>query len=143
MNKILFGFLCSFPFFCYSNNVDRYLDFIDQISQGEDRPYAEMASSLLAPECKKIYNGTLYTETREDFIADLLQVNKTYGRWNVRPADIIISNDSAVLRLFIDMETLGSFTAIVILRYNENGLITEINEVFNKVEDSYQFEESK
>ncbi len=121
----------------------RYLGFINRISKGEV-PQRDAAVSLLAPDCKKVLNGKVYTKTRDDFISDLLEVNRTQGCWTVKPVDIISSpkNKSVTLRLMIDMEKLGPFTAIVICRFDANNLISEINEVFNKVEDSYHFDKA-
>ena len=119
----------------------RYLDFIGQISRGEVFPQMEEAATLLSTDCKKVLNGQLYTETSEDFVKDLLTVYENQGSWKVSPTDIIIasSTDAVVLRLFIEMENRSVYTAIVILRYNSCGLITEINEVLNQVNGSYGF----
>lgn len=124
--------------------VNRYLEFINRISKGEVFSYGDSAASILTDNCKKILNGKLFTKTRDDFISDLLQVNRTQGCWDVTPVDIISSpqNKCVTLRLMIDMKNLGAFTAIVILRFNSDYLISEINEVFNKVEDSYHFDDS-
>ncbi len=126
------------------NVTQRYLDLIHRISQGEDAAHREISTSILTPDCKKIFNGTLYTATRDDFISDLLEVNRTQGCWSVDPVDIISSpqQKTVVLRLMINMEKVGVFTTIVILRFDSNYLIYEINEVFNKVEGSYNFDGS-
>lgn len=121
----------------------RYLDFINKISQGELFPQGEEAASLLASDCKKVLNGQRYTQTREEFVADLLSVYASQGSWKVCPADIIVapSSHSVVLRLIIEMEQACTYTAIVILRYNSDYLITEINEVLNQVKGAYDFTE--
>jgi len=58
------------------------------------------------------------------------------------PADIIISTESntAVVRLFVDIPSKGHFTEILLMRFDDNLMISEINIVFNKVEDGYTFE---
>lgn len=117
----------------------RYLDFINQISRGEEFSQCEKAATLLTTDCKKILNGQTLTKNREDFVSDLLTIYENKGGWSVYPADIIIasSSNTVVLRLIIEMENFGTHTAIVILRYNSNYLITEINEVFSKVIGDY------
>lgn len=122
----------------------RFIDFVNRISQREVFSYSEVAASLLAPNCQKSFNGNLYTESRDDYIADLLEVNRVYGNWRVEPLDIIISpiNRCAVVRLMIDMEKFGTFTAIAILRFNEDYQVFEINEVLSRVESSYNFDEN-
>lgn len=79
----------------------------------------------------------------EAFVTDLLSVYENQGGWKIYPADILVapSSQSVVLRLFIEMENLGLYTAMVILRYNSDYLITEINEVLSRVKGSYDFED--
>jgi hypothetical protein len=122
--------------------TQRYLAFIDRMSQGEEFPQEEVASSLIAPDCKKILNGKLYTESRSAFIEDLIKVNQTLGCWKVKVVDRITSphSNTVVLRLMIDLENAGAFTEILILRYNSDCLISEMNVVFSKVEGSYNFD---
>lgn len=117
----------------------RYLEFINLISQGSD--LSEEAIEILSPDCLKILNGMLFTENREDFLLDLRSLYENVGAWKISPADIITdsSSNSSVLRLFIESEMLGTYTAIVILRYNSDFLITEINEVLAPVICSYDF----
>ncbi|CDR33221.1 hypothetical protein [Criblamydia sequanensis] len=116
-----------------------YLKLIDQISCGHFSP--EDGSPIISPSCKKILNGQLYTETREDFLNDLYSVYSAQGSWKIRLKDLFIDPESnaSVLRLFIEMEKLGIYTAIVILRYDSDYLITEINEVLTQVTGSYNF----
>lgn len=125
--------------------TDRYLNFINKISKGEAFPQMEAAAELLSPNCKKILNGQLFTQNREDFVTDLLSVYESQGAWKVYPMDTIIapSSNAVVLRIFIEMENSGTYTAIVILRYDSSYLITEINEVLNQVKGSYDFEDNK
>lgn len=113
----------------------RYLDWINQISKGEVFPHADKAATLLVSDCKKVLNGQIFTQNREAFVSDLLSVYQKQGAWNVNPVDIIVatSSNTVVLRLMIEMENDGTYTAIVILRYNSDLLITEINEVLSKV----------
>lgn len=124
--------------------ADQYLNFIDQISQGEVFSHWEAAAEILSPNCKKILNGQLFTDNREDFVTDLLSVYENQGPWKVYPVDIIAdtSSNTVVLRLFIEMKNFGTYTAIVILRYDASYLITEINEVLTQVKGSYDFKDN-
>lgn len=125
--------------------TDRYLNFINQISKGEAFPQMDVAAEIISPNCKKILNGQLFTQNREDFVNDLLSVFENQGGWQVYPADTIINSLSktVVLRLFIEMDNLGTYTAIVILRFDSSYLITEINEVLNLVKGTYGFKENQ
>jgi hypothetical protein len=121
----------------------RYLDFINQLGRGEDFPQLETAASLLSTNCKKVLNGQLFTNSREEFVSDLLSLYDKQGGWKVSPADIIVASPSntVVLRLFIEMNNSGTYTTIVILRYDSSQHITEINEVLNEVKGDYGFKD--
>ncbi|MBI3212109.1 MAG: hypothetical protein HYZ47_05485 [Simkania negevensis] len=114
------------------------MNFIGQISRGSVPSQIE-AAEILSADCKKVLNGQLFTQSREDFVMDLLSVYKNQGAWEVFPADIIVSSHAVVLRLFIEMEKAGAYTAMVILRYDADCLITEINEVLSPVKGGYDF----
>jgi hypothetical protein len=124
--------------------TDKYLNFINLMSKGSSVSQAEVVPEIISPKCKKILNGQLYTQNSEEFVNDLRSVYENQGAWEIYPADIIIdpSSNTVVLRLFIEMEKLGVYTAIVILRYDSDYLITEINEVLNQVKGSYDFKRS-
>ncbi len=121
--------------------TEKYLKFIDQISKGLHFSQLEAAEEILSPNCKKVLNGQLYAQNREDFVMDLLSVYQNHGGWEVYPQDIIIAplNNAVVLRLFIEIEKYGTYTAQVILRYDSDYLITEINEVLSPVNGYYDF----
>jgi hypothetical protein len=165
IKRFCFAIFCLIPIFSYSNELEieskkfqifqiqeeteikllnathQYLDFINKIGAGEIFPYKEVAENLLEQNLRKVFNGNLYTATRDDFIADLLLINATQGCWSVHPVEIITSpqSNTIVLRLIIKMENADFFTAIVILRFDERYLITEINEVFNRMGNPYNF----
>lgn len=121
--------------------TDTYIKFINQIGQGEVFSQTEVASKIISLNCKKILNGQLFTQNREEFVADLFSVYENQGPWKITPVDMIIesSSNTAVIRIIIEMEKIGTYTAIVILRYDSNYLIYEINEVLNQVKGSYDF----
>lgn len=151
MKKLIASILsCMLPLCSFAMEVShplveathRYVDFINRLNKGEDFAQHDVAATLLAPDCKKVFNGTIFTQSRQEFVDDLLTVYRTHGSWNIRPADILLSqdNNAVVMRLFVDMEKGGHFTEIVIVCFNAQGLIQELNIVFNKIEDGYHFE---
>jgi len=123
----------------------KYVDFINRIGKGEIFAQMDEAATVIAPECKKIFNGHLFAKNREDFVTDLLSVYKNHGCWQIIPIEVVRapSDNIVILRLLIETENFGTNTAIVILRYDSNYLITEINEVFSPVKGSYDFEGNK
>lgn len=126
------------------NAADKYLNCINQISKGIDFSQTKI-TEVVSSDCKKVLNGQLFTQSREAFLMDLRSVYENQGSWEVYPADIIVApaTNTVVLRLFIEMEKLGTYTAIVILRFDSDCLITEINEVLNQVKGSYDFKDNK
>lgn len=127
------------------NASRKYVGFINRIGGGEVFTQMDEAATLIAPECKKIFNGHLFAKNREDFIADLLSVYANHGCWKIIPIEVIRAplDNTVILRLIIEAENFGTNTAIVILRYDSNYLITEINEVFNQVQGTYDFAGNK
>lgn len=124
------------------NAVHRYIAFINRLASGEPFPQMQEAAALILPNCKRVFNGKLISEDRESFISDLLSVQRTKDCWKIHPTDIILSkgDHKVVVPFLIEMQNFGTFTAIVIFHYDENYMIQEINEVFNSVENSYNFE---
>ncbi len=122
--------------------ASRYIQFINRLASGEQFDHQESANKLLRHDCKKIFNGALVTSDSKAFVDDLLTLHATYGSWKLTPADIIISTESstAAVRLFVDIPALGKFTEIVLMRFDEDFSIFELNIVFSKVQDGYEFE---
>lgn len=123
--------------------TDNYLNFITKIAEGANFPQMEVASKILSPNCKKILNGELFKQNREDFVNDLLDVYKKQGGWKVELKETILSplSKTVVLRMFFTLKNSDIYTAIIILHFDSNFLITEINEVLNQVKGSYDFKD--
>lgn len=121
--------------------ADRYVDFINEVSSGQATHPLEKSKSLFAEDCRKVFNGHLFFKSREELVSDLVFLYKTKGGWNIHPVDTLVALDSrcVILRLKIALDKGGVYTAIKILRYNQDGLITEINEVFSPVQNEYDF----
>jgi hypothetical protein len=122
----------------------RYMDFINRIGKGETFAQMDEATTLFAPSCKKVFNGWLVAENREDLVTDLLAVYENHGSWKSIPIDIIsaAADNTLILRIIIETERFGTNTAIVILRCDSDYLITEINEVFSQVHHQYNFKDT-
>jgi len=130
--------------------TDQYLSLVNIIGGFKEKinplnlyEFNATARSVLDSCLKKIVNCSVRAENRYDFISDLIKINQTTSRWNASPVDTITSvkTGEVVLRLIINMEKVGMFTAIVILRFNKDYKIFEINEVLSKVEGAYPFDE--
>ena len=113
----------------------RYIDFITELGSNDQFDPAIM-TAICSPECKKIFNGRLIAESRDVFFADLLSIKQAHGGWRIQPVEIITSPKSmtAVFRLIIDIGHNPTSTTIVILRFNPDYTVKEINEVLNQFE---------
>jgi hypothetical protein len=114
--------------------TSRYIAFINQLG-GHDADIGDPAL-ICAPDCKKIFNGKLTANSRDEFISQLLDLKQNQGyHWAINPAEILFLPESrvAVLRSIITLERAEACTAIVILRYTPEFLVFEINEVFNRL----------
>lgn len=121
----------------------KYVATINKLSHGEEQDYYAIAGQLLSPDCKKIFNGACVASSSDQFVADLLEVYKNHGSWTITPVDIIpsLETNTVVMRLMVDIQTLGKYTELLILRLDNNNLISEINIVFSPLQESgYSFE---
>ena len=118
------------------NTTNQYFTFVNRIGGGE-AVKVEEASSILEPSCRKIFNGSIAATSLDSFVADLHSVYANFGSWKLIPVEIIdASKDNVVVfRAIIDSSSIGIYTAIVILKFSNEGRITEINEVFSRVEN--------
>jgi hypothetical protein len=114
--------------------TNRYIAFINQLG-GHDADSGDPAL-ICAPDCKKIFNGKLAANSRDEFISQLIDLKQNQGyHWAHNPAEILFFPESrvAVFRSIITIERAETCTAIVILRYTPEFLVAEINEVFNRL----------
>ena len=119
----------------------KYIQLMNYMGKGGQVQMAEVAL-LLAPDCKKVFNASLIQTTREGIMNDLVSVFANYGGWKHTLLESINASPSnvAVLRTVVETERIGTHTTIIILRFNQNNLITEINELFAPVKEGYNFQ---
>ncbi len=115
-----------------------YIALLNRMGNEKTLSYDKEVSALCAPQCKKIVNSAVWFEGREHFVPQLLATREKLGSWSITPLDIIPSQDgrTVVLRFLVLSENRPLWNTLVILRCNEELLITEINEVFNNYEGS-------
>jgi hypothetical protein len=123
-----------------SNAIERYMDFSNRMGKGDAFSQVE-EEMFLAPDCKKIFNGHLFTETRKEFVAEFQSIYQNFGGWKTNLVDIVKdpSENKVVLRLIIESENYGFGTAITMISYDSSYRITELNEVFSQIQDAYDF----
>lgn len=115
---------------------ENYIALLNRIGAHQNLSHEKDAQALCAPHCKKIVNGALWFEGAEHFVPQLLSTGEKVGFWSMEPLDIIPGKDerTVVIRFLVHTEKAGIWNTLVILRCNDDLLITEINEVFNSYE---------
>lgn len=119
--------------------ANNYMSLLLRMGMDLTASYQHDVEALFAPECKKIVNGSVWYEGLENFIPQLLTTGERVGAWQIEPLDVIANADgtSVVVRFLVTTESAGIWNTMVILRCNNDFLITEINEIFNFYEGPY------
>jgi hypothetical protein len=118
------------------NVGESYIDLLNRIGANQNLSYEKDVLSLCAPGCRKIVNGALWYDGAEYFVSQLLSTGEKVGFWSIESLDIIPGNDgrTVVVRFLVPTEKAGVWNTLVILRCNDDLLITEISEIFNSYE---------
>lgn len=113
----------------------RYIDFLKIVGNADVKTYAPQVLTLCTSNVKKVMNGKAALTTSDKFIAQLGEVRDMVGTWTIENLDTIISPEdhSCVVRYVLKSKE-GAYITLAILRYDDKGMITEINEVYNKFE---------
>jgi hypothetical protein len=116
-----------------------YMDLLNQIGNAQNLSHEKNVLKICSPTCKKIVNGSLWFEGVEHFIPQLLSTGEKVGIWSIEPLDNIPGKDerTVVVRFLVHTEKAGTWNTLVILRCNDQLLITEINEIFNSYEGAH------
>ena len=114
--------------------ANHYVAILDKI--GAPQSDCREILSLCTKNCKKVRNGKLLFKNR-DLFADQLNSGKEWlGTWSIDVQELLISIDTrtATIRYNLYTEKEGDLVVIVILHFDSNDLIHEINEVHNRLE---------
>lgn len=116
--------------------ANRYVDFLNQLGLIPEHSYPQEIFSLCAENCKKVRNGKLLFEGSEHFAEQLNTAKEWIGTWSIHVLDLIVSIESraVVVRYALSTQNEGELIVLVILRYDSDFKICEINEVHNKIE---------
>lgn len=114
----------------------RYVAFINRVGDPHYTSFEDEVTALCAAKCKIVLNGITLFEDRELLIPHLTNAREELGSWTVEPLDLVVSTESraVVVRYLLPTRNEGNVIAIMILRYDPDNLIAEINEVYNQFE---------
>jgi hypothetical protein len=112
-----------------------YIDYLIQFSS-QTIIYEQNMHSLFAPNCKKIMNGAIVANNSHELYMQLEETKKQFHSWHIQAyRDNIFSNqqnNTWVVQYDITTAQLGTMIVMAYLKLDPNGLICEINEVYNK-----------
>jgi hypothetical protein len=116
--------------------ADLYLSNLNQASSLDTAQIAEQVALICAPNCRKVVNGKVIFEDRESYSLQLSDIKRVVGTWSIQPLEILPYEDKnlVVIRQLVFTEKTGVLTVFLILRYNDEYKITEINEVYTQFE---------
>lgn len=114
--------------------AQQYIDYLKEVGASPNGGFMNSPHPF-AENCKKVINGDLILATASDFKNHLKEITKVSEGWRIELADKIAANDNktCVIRYFLSSATLGKFTTIAILRYDHDGLLEEVNEVYHPI----------
>jgi hypothetical protein len=115
--------------------ANQYLAVLNKIGDPRNKYDPENISKLCAHNCKKVRNGETLFEQKAHFADQLISGKEWLGSWSIHPLEILAIPDSnsAVIRYELTTEKEGRLLVFVILKFDENLHIYEINEVHNKI----------
>lgn len=118
------------------NAADLYLSNLNNASSLDTAQIADQVSKICAPNCRKVVNGKVIFEERESYSVQLSDIKKVVGAWSIQPLEILpyVDKNLVVIRQLVFTEKTGVLAVFLILRYNDEYKITEINEVYSQFE---------
>ena len=92
---------------------------------------------LFAPRCKKIVNGKTLCVTNQQLRENLWKAQTVYGKWQVNKQYELYPSPSnnCVTMKYIAETTKSKLLVIAILKLDSEGKITEIDEVYNTLDE--------
>ncbi len=116
--------------------ANRYIEILNHIGAPQSGCRTEEITSSCARNCKKVRNGEILFEERDQFPLQLEAGKSWLGSWSIDVKGLLIAADdrAAAIRYELSTEKEGNLIVFVLLYFDSNYLITEINEVHNKLE---------
>jgi len=116
--------------------ANQYLVVLGKIGDPHNKYDPENISKLCAHNCKKVRNGKTLFEQKAHFADQLKSGKEWLGSWFIHPLETLAIPDSnsAVIRYELTTEKEGQLLVFVILKFDENCQIYEIDEVHNKID---------
>lgn len=118
-----------------------YIAFLTAFGQSPNNNFSKECESLFSLNVKKIINSKVICTSRAQLIKQMIDVRTTYGIHKVHLLESFESADRTadIIHWEITYAKDNSTESIMtIVKYNEKGIIEEINEVYGEKE-AYQW----
>jgi hypothetical protein len=115
----------------------RYVGFLEQFGAQDQGNVKELMGSLFASDCQKIVNGKTITHTVDELYNQMAKAKEVVGTWSVNIVNPVMVNtetNTVVIHYEILTQEAGTFVVMKFLTV-DNGLVTEINEVYNALDN--------
>lgn len=112
--------------------AQNYTNFLAQFGKADKGDIKFLMQTLFAPDCRKVVNGKTVSKSIRKLYKQIKKAKKGTGLWTVSVvAPFIAQNNTVVVHYEIPTEKQGTIVVLKRLICDNNGLIKEINEVFN------------
>lgn len=138
-------FICGVFMATISANVSighRYIDFLHKFKEAQGIGLSQEIDDLFSPDMIKVVNSKRVCENRKEAFAQMEEVRSTYQPHSIKIHEYVDAGNQCVIRWEIGYADNTTESVITIVSANQDGLITEINEVFGEKE-VYNWPENK
>lgn len=118
-----------------SNIGQRYMNWIIDFSKSNPKEFTTTLNSLFVPQCRKIVNWKPVSENRDQLMAQMNQSKKDFGKHTIQPCRIAASQEEnlCTIQFLLTDEKGATYVITSMLICDQQGMIKEINEVYNQV----------
>lgn len=107
---------------------------LDPNNNGFPSKVEEKMQKIFAPDCQKIVNAQLIFNSFDVHIDQLRNALKEIGPWTIKKLDTWVASNqnTCIIKFKCSSKTIEPHTIMIVLTFNDEMLITEINEVYSK-----------
>lgn len=121
--------------------AQRYMDFMSDFGSvaPSDTIVATM-ESLFAQDCHKIVNGKIITRTIQELYEQITAAKEFVGGWDITSVTPFIAHpesNTVIVHFAVPTERHGTHLGVKFLTCDSNGLITQIDEVYNLLDETH------
>ena len=118
------------------NLGENYIAFLQKIGQTDAPVTEEEIAQIIAPDCKKIVNGCVFSTSSKALPEQLNTARKAIGKWNIETLLFSASPEDSTCSIQIKWtgDKMPESTTMTIIYFDDMGKINQIHEVYNEYE---------